>query len=200
MLVIFTELADWLAYSLFGLVPDSRLGAAVHFFIEDTTKILFLLVLMIYVIALIRASLIFQPFAIKAYQTAGISDGEPNAKAKLSFRERHDFAKVELLDILNSVWKSVLIGVASKYIECVIGGCLKDIEVLGSGCAKCVKPAKLIQAVANDCGLQGHLIKESGPEVMLKYNVMTTPAVVVDNQLVHSGSVHDSKKVEKWLK
>ena len=57
MLSIFATLADWLAYSVFGLVPGSKLGGAVSFFIEDTTKIFFLLVLMIYVIALIRASL-----------------------------------------------------------------------------------------------------------------------------------------------
>jgi uncharacterized protein len=57
VLTIFTELADWIAFGLLGLVPESRLGDAVHFFIEDTTKIFFLLVAMIYFIALIRASL-----------------------------------------------------------------------------------------------------------------------------------------------
>ncbi|MGM0633014.1 MAG: permease [Pseudomonadota bacterium] len=57
MLGIFTDLANWLAYDLIGLSPEERLGTAVHFFIEDTTKILFLLVVMIYVIALARASM-----------------------------------------------------------------------------------------------------------------------------------------------
>jgi uncharacterized membrane protein YraQ (UPF0718 family) len=57
MLSVFTSFADWLAYSVLGLFPDSKLGGAVHFFIEDTTKIFFLLVLMIYVISFIRASL-----------------------------------------------------------------------------------------------------------------------------------------------
>ena len=57
MLSIFTKLADWLAYSVLGLEPGSKLGGSVQFFIEDTTKIFFLLVVMIYVIALIRASL-----------------------------------------------------------------------------------------------------------------------------------------------
>ncbi|MCB1704871.1 MAG: permease [Halioglobus sp.] len=57
MLSIFTDLADWVAYSLLGLVPGSKLGDSVQFFIEDTSKIFFLLVVMIYVIALIRASL-----------------------------------------------------------------------------------------------------------------------------------------------
>lgn len=57
MLQIFTILADWLAYSVMGLEPASRLGSSVHFFIEDTSKILVLLVVMIYVIGLARASL-----------------------------------------------------------------------------------------------------------------------------------------------
>ncbi|WP_219703943.1 permease [Marinomonas lutimaris] len=57
MLATFTDLADWLTFILFGLSPNSKLGDAVHFFIEDTTKIFFLLVIMIYFIALLRASL-----------------------------------------------------------------------------------------------------------------------------------------------
>lgn len=77
---------------------------------------------------------------------------------------------------------------------------MKEIEVLGSGCAKCTKTAELIQTVANDCGTQVHIVKESSPEVMLKHGVMSTPAVVVDNQLMHSGSVPDRKKIEEWFK
>ncbi|MBU2953174.1 permease [Marinobacter sp. F3R08] len=57
MLALFTEFATWLAYGILGLDPATRIGTSVHFFIEDTTKILFLLVLMIYVIALARAAL-----------------------------------------------------------------------------------------------------------------------------------------------
>lgn len=57
MFKIFSLLADWLTYDLLGLVPDSHIAQSLHFFIEDTTKILFLLVVMIYSIAWIRASL-----------------------------------------------------------------------------------------------------------------------------------------------
>jgi uncharacterized protein len=57
MLTIFTDLADWLTFILFGLSSNSKLGDAIHFFIEDTTKIFFLLIIMIYFIALLRASL-----------------------------------------------------------------------------------------------------------------------------------------------
>lgn len=56
-LVVFTHLADWVAYGVLSLDPAGRLGPAVHFFVEDTTKIFALLVVMIYVVALIRAEL-----------------------------------------------------------------------------------------------------------------------------------------------
>jgi uncharacterized membrane protein YraQ (UPF0718 family) len=57
MFKIFTDFADWLAYTIFGLPSDSKLGDAAHFFIEDVSKIYVLLIVMIYVIALLRASL-----------------------------------------------------------------------------------------------------------------------------------------------
>jgi len=57
MLQIFSDLAGWLTFDLMGLEPNTKLADAIHFFIEDTTKIFALLLLMIYGIALVRASL-----------------------------------------------------------------------------------------------------------------------------------------------
>ncbi|SIS81346.1 permease [Neptunomonas antarctica] len=57
MLEIFTLFADWLVYDLLGLSAATKLGDALHFFVEDTTKIFALLVVMIYLIALLRASM-----------------------------------------------------------------------------------------------------------------------------------------------
>lgn len=57
MFQIFTDFASWLVYDLIGLSADTKSGDALHFFIEDVSKIYVLLVIMIYLIALIRASL-----------------------------------------------------------------------------------------------------------------------------------------------
>jgi uncharacterized protein len=57
MLTIFTKLADLIAYQWLGLEQGSRLGSSVHFFIEDVTKIYALLIVMIYGIGWLRASL-----------------------------------------------------------------------------------------------------------------------------------------------
>jgi uncharacterized membrane protein YraQ (UPF0718 family) len=54
---IFSDLASWLIYSVLGLSAETKLGDALHFFVEDVTKIFALLLVMIYLIALMRASL-----------------------------------------------------------------------------------------------------------------------------------------------
>ncbi|PKN57446.1 MAG: hypothetical protein CVU56_10625 [Deltaproteobacteria bacterium HGW-Deltaproteobacteria-14] len=54
---MFEALADAIAFDLFGLDPASAVGAAVHFFIQDVTKILALLVGVIYAMGLLRALL-----------------------------------------------------------------------------------------------------------------------------------------------
>ena len=48
--------ADYIAFSTLGLVPGSRFGEALDFFIYDTLKIFLLLTTIIYVVAIIRTS------------------------------------------------------------------------------------------------------------------------------------------------
>ena len=57
MFQIFTDFANWLTYQVFGLPIETKLADATQFFIEDVSKIFFLLIIMIYLIALMRASL-----------------------------------------------------------------------------------------------------------------------------------------------
>jgi uncharacterized membrane protein YraQ (UPF0718 family) len=57
MLHVFTELANLISFQWLGLDPATKLGESVHFFIEDTTKIYTLLIIMIYIIAWLRAAI-----------------------------------------------------------------------------------------------------------------------------------------------
>lgn len=57
MLAVFTRLADIVTFRLLGLTPGDRLAQAVHFFIEDTTKIFALLVAVVFVMGLFRTLL-----------------------------------------------------------------------------------------------------------------------------------------------
>ncbi len=57
MLSVFTKLADFITYSLLGLVSNDRIADAVHFFVEDVTKIFILLLIMTMVVSLFRTKL-----------------------------------------------------------------------------------------------------------------------------------------------
>nr|VFJ62410.1 MAG: small redox-active disulfide protein 2 [Candidatus Kentron sp. DK] len=76
---------------------------------------------------------------------------------------------------------------------------MKKIKVLGSGCANCVKTAEFIQKIAEKNNVPIEMVKETNPEAIMRYGVMSTPAVVMDDQLVHSGSIPDSAQIEAWL-
>ncbi len=76
---------------------------------------------------------------------------------------------------------------------------MKNIKVLGSGCANCKTTLKLIEEVAQARGVAVDLEKVDDMAAILGYGVMSTPGVVVDGKVVHAGGVPDRKKVEGWL-
>ena len=76
---------------------------------------------------------------------------------------------------------------------------VKDIKVLGTGCANCRNTIALIEQVAAEKGVAITLSKvENLPEIM-RYGVMSTPGVVVDGKVVHAGGVPERAKVAGWL-
>jgi len=76
---------------------------------------------------------------------------------------------------------------------------MKNIKVLGSGCANCKTTLKLIEEVAQARGVSVNLEKVDDMAAILGYGVMSTPGVVIDGKVVHAGGVPDRKKVESWL-
>ena len=69
-----------------------------------------------------------------------------------------------------------------------------EIKVLGSGCKKCVKTADLIETIAAEKSVGANVIKETSSEAIMGYGVMSTPAVVIDEQVVHAGSIPTREK------
>ena len=72
--------ADWLAYSVFGLAPDSRLGESVAFFLYDVPKIMLLLSGMVFVISVLRT--FFSPERTRAL-LGGKREGVGNVLAAM---------------------------------------------------------------------------------------------------------------------
>ena len=76
---------------------------------------------------------------------------------------------------------------------------MKNIKVLGSGCANCKTTLKLIEEEARNLGIELRLEKVEDMAAILGYGVMSTPGVVIDGKVVHAGGVPDRKKVQGWL-
>jgi small redox-active disulfide protein 2 len=76
---------------------------------------------------------------------------------------------------------------------------MKMIKVLGSGCANCKNTATRIEMVAKEQGVAISLEKVEDIAKIMSYGVMATPAVVVDDQVVHAGGVPHKDKIVGWL-
>ncbi|MBG0761653.1 thioredoxin family protein [Vibrio cidicii] len=76
---------------------------------------------------------------------------------------------------------------------------MKAFKVLGSGCANCVNTAKLIEKVAAEQGVDVSVEKVTDLETIMNYGVMSTPGVVMDEEVVHAGGIPSSESVMNWL-
>lgn len=76
---------------------------------------------------------------------------------------------------------------------------MKNVKVLGSGCANCKATQRLVEEVARAKGADIVLEKVEDIGQIMSYGVMSTPGVVIDGQVVHAGGVPDRRKVEGWF-
>lgn len=76
---------------------------------------------------------------------------------------------------------------------------MKEIKVLGSGCRNCDTTVRVIAAAAKQAGVEIALEKVTDIAEIMAYGVMSTPGVVVDGKLVHSGSVPGPDAVRAWV-
>ncbi|MFO7582655.1 thioredoxin family protein [Guyparkeria sp.] len=76
---------------------------------------------------------------------------------------------------------------------------MKQIQVLGSGCANCQRTYQLIEEVARREGVAVDIEKVEDMADILAMGVMSTPGVVVDGKVVHSGGLPGQKQVVEWL-
>ncbi|MBK7424957.1 MAG: thioredoxin family protein [Propionivibrio sp.] len=76
---------------------------------------------------------------------------------------------------------------------------MKNVKILGTGCANCRNTLALIEAVAREKEVQITLEKIEDLPSIMSYGVMSTPGVVIDDVVVHAGGVPSRGKVEGWF-
>ncbi len=73
------------------------------------------------------------------------------------------------------------------------------LEILGGGCQKCDSLYKATEEAATDLSLDYTIEKVSDMVKIMEYSVMTTPALVVDGVVKHSGSVPSVDDIKGYL-
>jgi small redox-active disulfide protein 2 len=76
---------------------------------------------------------------------------------------------------------------------------MKNVKVLGTGCANCRNTVKLIDEVAKAKGIEVQLEKVEQIQDIMTYGIMATPGVVIDGKVVHAGGVPARAKIESWF-
>ena len=73
------------------------------------------------------------------------------------------------------------------------------IKVLGSGCTNCVNLEKAARQAIADLGIDATVEKVTDYPTILGYGVMSTPGLVVDEQVVLSGRVPKPAELRELL-
>ena len=76
---------------------------------------------------------------------------------------------------------------------------MKEIKVLGTGCSNCKSTIALIEQIAQAKGVEVKLEKVEELRDIMSYGVMSTPGVVIDGKVVHTGGVPSREKVASWF-
>ena len=76
---------------------------------------------------------------------------------------------------------------------------MHKIQVLGTGCSKCVSLTKAATAAAEELGISYEIEKVTDFLKFADFGVMITPALVVDGKVVVAGSVPKHEELLKLL-
>jgi small redox-active disulfide protein 2 len=77
---------------------------------------------------------------------------------------------------------------------------VKNVKVLGPGCARCNATADLVKTEAEKAGVAIELEKVTDYAAIAGYGVASTPGIVIDGKVVHAGGLPKAEDVAKWLK
>lgn len=75
-----------------------------------------------------------------------------------------------------------------------------EIKILGSGCAKCKKLEELAREAVNELGVQANVAHVTDMNAIMAYPILSTPGLVINEQLKTSGRLPRKEEIIAWLK
>ena len=76
---------------------------------------------------------------------------------------------------------------------------MRTIKILGTGCAKCKQTEAAIRDALGEMGVTANVVKVEDIESIMEYDVMSTPAIVIDESVVMTGKVPTTDEVRAMM-
>jgi len=75
-----------------------------------------------------------------------------------------------------------------------------EIKILGTGCPKCKRLEELAREAAAEAGVQAVFTKVTDMDGIMAYPIMSTPGLVINEELKSSGRLPRKEEIVAWLK
>ena len=75
-----------------------------------------------------------------------------------------------------------------------------NIKVLGSGCANCKRLEQIARKAVEALGVEAEIEKVTNYNDIMKYPILSTPGLVINEELVSSGRIPSQEEITDWLK
>ena len=74
-----------------------------------------------------------------------------------------------------------------------------DVKVLGTGCTRCKKLLAEVEKAIVAAGISTSLSKVEQIDEIMKFGVMSTPALVIDGEVKSAGRIPTTTEIVSWL-
>jgi small redox-active disulfide protein 2 len=74
-----------------------------------------------------------------------------------------------------------------------------EIKILGTGCSKCKTLEEVTRKVVKDNGIDASITKIEDIVEIMKYNIIATPALVIDGKVVSKGRIPSAEEIKQLL-
>jgi len=76
---------------------------------------------------------------------------------------------------------------------------MQTIKILGTGCPNCKRTETVVRAVVAELKREANIIKVEDIQDIMEYNIMSTPAIVIDEKVVLKGHVPSVEEMKTLL-
>jgi small redox-active disulfide protein 2 len=75
-----------------------------------------------------------------------------------------------------------------------------NIKILGTGCAKCTNLEKKVKDLVQIHNIEAVVEKVSQIQDIMKYGIMSTPGLVINEKVVSFGTIPKDEQILNWIK